>query len=72
MEIYRTPGTPSHEEQLAEARKLVIEHQRASISLVQRYMRIGYNLAARLMEDLEKEGTVSPMNTTGVRKVLKA
>lgn len=71
MEIYRTPGMPSHEEQLAEARRLVIEHKRASISMVQRYMRIGYNAAARLLEDLEKEGTVSPFNADGVRKVLK-
>ena len=72
VEIYRTPGMPSDAERLAEARRLVLEHRRASISLVQRYMRIGYNAAARLMEELEKEGTVSPMDTTGVRRVLKA
>lgn len=58
-------------ERLAEARRLVLEHRRASISLVQRYMRIGYNAAARLMEELEKEGTVSAMNSMGVRSVLK-
>ncbi len=69
--IYQTPGMPSDAERLAEARRLVLEHRRASISLVQRYMRIGYNAAARLMEELEKEGTVSPMNETGVRSVLK-
>lgn len=71
-QIYRTPGAPSDAEQLDTARKLVIEHRRASISLVQRHMRIGYNAAARLMEELEREGTVSPaQNTTGVRSVLK-
>jgi hypothetical protein len=57
-QIYRTPGAPSDAEQLDTARKLVIEHRRASISLVQRHMRIGYNAAARLMEELEREGTV--------------
>ncbi len=62
----------SDAERLDAARALVLEHRRASISLVQRYMRIGYNAAARLMEELEKEGTVSPMNATGVRSVLKA
>jgi DNA segregation ATPase FtsK/SpoIIIE-like protein len=70
--IYQTPGMPNDAERLAEARRLVLEHRRASISLVQRHMRIGYNAAARLMEALEKEGTVSPMNTTGVRSVLRA
>lgn len=59
-------------ERLIEARRLVLEHRSASISLIQRYMRIGYNAAARLMEELEKEGTVSAMGTTGVRQVLKA
>jgi S-DNA-T family DNA segregation ATPase FtsK/SpoIIIE len=68
--IYQTHSTPTDAERLAEARRLVLEHRRASISLVQRYMRIGYNAAARLMEELEKEGTVSPMNTTGVRTVV--
>ena len=67
-----TMNTMSDAERLVEARRLVLEHRRASISLVQRYMRIGYNAAARLTEELEKEGTVSPANTTGVRSVLKA
>lgn len=59
-------------ERLDAARALVVKERRASISLVQRVLRIGYNAAARLMEELEKEGTVSPMNATGVRQVLKA
>ncbi len=63
----------SDAERLDAARALVLKERRASISMVQRVLRIGYNAAARLMEELEKEGTVSrPMNTTGVRTVLKA
>lgn len=59
-------------ERLDAARALVLKERRASISMVQRVLRIGYNAAARLMEELEKEGTVSPMNTAGLRRVLKA
>lgn len=53
-----------------QARALVIEHKRASISLVQRHLRIGYNRAARLLEGLEKLGVVSPMYPDGNRTIL--
>lgn len=52
------------------ARGLVIAHQKASISLVQRHLQIGYNRAARLLEALEIEGVVSPMQGDGHRQVL--
>lgn len=52
------------------ARGLVVAHQKASISFVQRHLQIGYNRAARLLEALEVEGTVSPMTSAGVRDVL--
>ncbi len=65
-------NTMTDAERLDEARRLVLKERRASVSMVQRVLRIGYNAAARLMDELEKEGTVSPMNTTGVRRVLKA
>lgn len=50
--------------------KIVIAHKRASISLVQRHLQIGYNRAARLLERMEKEGVVSPMTADGSRSLL--
>jgi DNA segregation ATPase FtsK/SpoIIIE, S-DNA-T family len=49
---------------------IVLQHKRASISLVQRHLRIGYNRAARLIEDMERAGMVSPMQSNGNREVL--
>ncbi len=53
-----------------EAVENVINSQRASISLVQRQLRIGYNRAARMIEAMEAAGLVSPPDQTGTRKVL--
>ncbi len=53
-----------------QALKLVIAEKRASISLVQRHLRIGYNRAARLLEAMEQNKAVSAMGTNGDRKVL--
>jgi S-DNA-T family DNA segregation ATPase FtsK/SpoIIIE len=49
---------------------IVLQHKRASISLVQRHLRIGYNRAARLLEQMEQAGLVSPMATNGNREIL--
>ena len=49
---------------------VVLQHRRASISLVQRHLRIGYNRAARLLEQMEKSGLVSGMATNGNRDIL--
>jgi S-DNA-T family DNA segregation ATPase FtsK/SpoIIIE len=49
---------------------VVLKHRRASISLVQRHLRIGYNRSARLLEHMEKAGLVSAMGTNGNRDIL--
>jgi len=49
---------------------VVLQHKRASISLVQRHLRIGYNRAARLLEQMEKSGLVSAMATNGNRDII--
>jgi S-DNA-T family DNA segregation ATPase FtsK/SpoIIIE len=49
---------------------VVLQHRRASISLVQRHLRIGYNRAARLLEQMEQSGVVSAMATNGNRDIL--
>jgi len=49
---------------------VVLQTRRPSISLVQRHLRIGYNRAARLIEQMERAGLVSPMQANGNREVL--
>jgi S-DNA-T family DNA segregation ATPase FtsK/SpoIIIE len=53
-----------------EAVNFVLESRRASISAVQRKLRIGYNRAARLIESMEEAGLVSEMSSNGSREVL--
>jgi S-DNA-T family DNA segregation ATPase FtsK/SpoIIIE len=53
-----------------QAVEIVLRTRRASISLVQRHLRIGYNRAARLIEQMEQAGMVSAMQTNGNREVL--
>ncbi|MCB1986224.1 MAG: DNA translocase FtsK 4TM domain-containing protein [Burkholderiales bacterium] len=53
-----------------EAVQIVVKTRRASISLVQRNLRIGYNRAARLIEEMERAGLVSSMQSNGNREVL--
>ena len=48
----------------------MLKTRRASISLVQRHLRIGYNRAARLIEQMERSGLVSAMQSNGNREIL--
>jgi DNA segregation ATPase FtsK/SpoIIIE, S-DNA-T family len=50
--------------------EVVLKNQKASISLVQRHLAIGYNKAANLLESMEKAGLVTAMNGRGQREIL--
>ncbi|NQM29401.1 DNA translocase FtsK [Streptococcus suis] len=54
-----------------EARALVIETQKASASMIQRRLSVGFNRATRLMEELEAAGVIGPAEGTKPRKVLE-
>ncbi len=58
------------DELLEEAIKVVVEQQQASTSFLQRKMRIGYNRAARIMDELEERGVISGRDGTKPRQVL--
>ena len=51
-------------------RRIVTESRRASISGIQRRLKIGYNRAARMVEQMEAEGMVGPLESNGNRQVL--
>ncbi len=63
-------GDEEHDEKYDEAAALVIEKGSCSVSMVQRYLRIGYNRASRLVEQMERDGLVSAPGSGGTRKVL--
>jgi S-DNA-T family DNA segregation ATPase FtsK/SpoIIIE len=71
-ELAGAEGVPSGEKDplYDQAVDIVLRTRRPSISLVQRHLRIGYNRAARLIEDMERAGMVSAMQTNGNREVL--
>ncbi len=53
-----------------EAAEIVIDKEKASIGMLQRYLKIGFNRAARIMDQLEEAGIVGPEESTKPRKVL--
>ncbi|HLF31414.1 MAG TPA: DNA translocase FtsK, partial [Xanthomonadales bacterium] len=66
-------AVPGEQDELYDqAVAIVTESRRASISSVQRQLRIGYNRAARLVEEMEAAGVVSPPEHNGQREVLAA
>lgn len=56
-------------ELVKEARNIVLAEKKASISFLQRKLKIGYNAAASLLDILEKQGVVGPMGASGIRTV---
>ncbi|MDE2091500.1 MAG: DNA translocase FtsK 4TM domain-containing protein [Gammaproteobacteria bacterium] len=66
-------GTDAESDELYDqAVRIVTESRRASISGVQRRLKIGYNRAARMIEQMESAGIVGPLQTNGMREVLAA
>ena len=53
-----------------QAVEIVLKNRKASISLVQRHLKIGYNRSARMLEDMEKAGLISAMSGAGQRDIL--
>ena len=68
--MHLEPDTDEADPLYEEALSYVLESRRASISSVQRKLRVGYNRAARLIETMEVAGVVSPMSNNGSREVL--
>lgn len=63
------PQNEAHDPLYLQALTLVLENRKPSISLVQRHFQIGYNRAARLIEQMERDGFVTPMDHTGHRGI---
>lgn len=78
--IYSSNGTPPYsfppegpdgrDELFEQTVKIVSQHDRASASLIQRRLQIGFNRAARLLEQLEEAGVVGPAEGSKPREVL--
>ena len=51
--------------------EIIIKQQRVSTSFIQRYLQIGYNRAARIIEKMEEDGIITEANNAGKRHVLK-
>ena len=63
-------GNDEYDEKYDDAVAFVAQTGKASISLVQRHLRIGYNRAARIIEKMEEEGIVGPSDGVRPREVL--
>ena len=63
-------GDEDYDERYDEAVAIVTEAGQASISMVQRRLRVGYNRAARMIERMEKEGVVGPADGAKPRQVI--
>ena len=63
-------GEREYDEKYDEAVALITKTRQASISMIQRHLRIGYNRAARIIETMELEGLVGPSDGAKPREVL--
>ncbi len=63
-------GAPDQDELFVEAGMFIIEKDKASIGLLQRMFRIGFNRAARIMDQLSEAGVVGPEEGTKARQIL--
>ena len=63
-------GNDGKDSYFMEAAKVIVDKERASIGMLQRYLKVGFNRAARIMEQLEEAGIVGPEEGTKPRKVL--
>ncbi len=70
MKAEEVSGEDIYDEKYEEAVRLVMETRQASISMIQRKLRVGYNRAARMIEQMEKEGVVGPSDGVKPREVL--
>jgi DNA segregation ATPase FtsK/SpoIIIE, S-DNA-T family len=69
-EVQGANGDEDYDERYDDAIELVVRTRQASISMVQRHLRIGYNRAARIIEKMEREGVVGPSDSVKPREVL--
>lgn len=65
-----TLGEDELDELYEEAKEIILSEQRTSISYLQRRLKIGYNKAANIIEQMEKMGVLSPVNAKGQREIL--
>lgn len=70
-EIKQAEDSEEQDELFPEALEFVIDQQKASTSLIQRRFRIGYNRAARIIDDMEQRGYIGPANGSKPREVYK-
>lgn len=71
QEMAEEEEAADEDELFPKALKFVVHEQRASTSLIQRRFRIGYNRAARIIDDLEQRGYIGPANGSKPREVYK-
>ena len=69
--IHRNYKNKKFELYVNKAVDIVVKQQRVSTSYIQRYLQIGYNRAARIIEKMEEEGVITEANNAGKRHVLK-